>query len=54
MFEKGQVPGTDMPHLLANQTAAGKGGSYVAAGGTYYIIMNATGAWTAKAVKVDE
>ena len=54
MFEKGQLPGTHMPQMLANQTAAGRGASYVPAGGSFYIIMNAIGPWTAKAAKVDE
>ncbi|KIX14676.1 glycerol-3-phosphate dehydrogenase/oxidase [Dethiosulfatarculus sandiegensis] len=43
----------EMAGVPANQQGAGKGASYQAKGGKYYLMVNAMGAWRIKIVKVD-
>jgi hypothetical protein len=54
LYHKGESSGQAMPNLLANQTSGGPGSSYVDSGGDFYLVVNAMGPWSAKAVLVNQ
>lgn len=54
LYHKGDATGEAMPNIIANQTNAGRGNSYVDKGGDYYLVVNALGPWKAKAVLIND
>jgi hypothetical protein len=54
LYHKGDTEGQTMPQIVANQANSGPGSSYVDAPGDYYIVINAMGSWTAKAVLINK
>lgn len=46
--------GDDMPEILANQMGPGSGTSYVPKGGTYRLVFNCTGKWSATAIRLPD
>lgn len=54
LYPKGESSEQTMPKILANQASSGPGSSYVDSGGDYYLVVNAMGPWSARAVLVSQ
>jgi hypothetical protein len=54
LYHRGESSGQAMPNILANQISGGPGSSYGDSGGDFYLVINAMGPWSAKAVLVNQ
>lgn len=54
MYHKGEGQQEAMPQIIANQMGHGAGHAYVDTPGDYYLVVNAIGPWTAKAVAITQ
>jgi hypothetical protein len=52
LYRAGEVHGQAIPNIVANQPGSGSGSSYVPQSGEFYLVVNAIGRWSARAVRV--